>query len=170
MDISLLQKPVFVAVIAIVLLAAALGMALQARHSYTKKPLLNFSERKLLAGLEEIVTTLGEYRVFCQVSYGEFLHTKRQKSFWRINAKRADFVIVDAEFLPVAVVEYQGAGHWGSTRSSARAARDRDVIKRRACESASIAWIEIPARYAKVDLHAALVSVLGQELQVGRAG
>jgi len=51
----------------------------------------------------------------CQVSYGEFLSCNNRQKFFSINAKRADFVVYDTRFRVLAVVEYQGDGHYGRT-------------------------------------------------------
>lgn len=150
-------------------LFAAAGLALGAgllllilqkiEAHFQTKALLNKSEMRLFHIIEAMLRGK-PYRLLCQVSYGEFLRTSSKKAFWKVNAKRADFLIVDQDFKPVAVIEYQGAGHFGRTGQSARDARIRDLTKFRACKSAGLPWIEIAAKIdrdkIKADLDAAL--------------
>lgn len=112
---------------------------------FTTRSLLNRSEQQLHALL------CGElpagYRLLCQVSYGEILACRSRARFRRINSKRADFVICDGDWQPVAVIEYQGSGHFGRDRAGARDARRRDREKRRAATEAGLHFLEVPARF-----------------------
>ena len=56
-------------------------------------------------------------------------------------------IICDANFEPVGVVEYQGAGHKGRNRASRQRAEESDRQKRRALTEAGVPMIEVPARY-----------------------
>lgn len=112
---------------------------------FTTKPLLNKSEIRLFKILHNI--TPENFHVFSQVSYGEFLRCASNRKFWTINAKRADFVICDYEFNVVAVVEYQGSGHYGSTRKSHENAKSRDRAKLKALTEANIPMVEIPPKF-----------------------
>lgn len=53
------------------------------------------------------------------------------------NAKRVDFLIVDADWEPCVAIEYQGSGHYKGN------ARARDAIKRAVCEKADVAFMEV---------------------------
>ncbi len=130
-------------------------------RSYAARTVLNKSERSLFAIIERTLSGMpSRPRLLCQVCYGEFLTSRSKRAFWRINAKRADFLIIDRDFNPLAVIEYQGRGHYGSTRKAAANAKARDRIKRQACISADIPWIEIPARYDAEGLRAELTALL----------
>ncbi|MCL4068169.1 DUF2726 domain-containing protein [Pseudomonas sp. GX19020] len=130
-------------------------------RSYAARTVLNKSERSLFTIIERTLSGIpSRPRLLCQVCYGEFLSSPSKRAFWRINAKRADFLIVDREFKPLAVIEYQGRGHYGSNRKTAANAKARDRIKRQACVSAGIPWIEIPASYDADGLRAELVALL----------
>ena len=145
---------------AALMMLLALVIALRPAR-FTSKAILNKTERRLFDLLVRAVRDLRpDARVLAQVSYGEFLRSKNRKAFWSINARRADFLIVDAEFAPLAVVEYQGRGHFGSSRRAARAARQGDRIKARACRSAGIDWIEIPARFTVAEVRQLLQQAL----------
>ncbi len=133
---------------------------------FTAKAVLNKTEQRLYGVLVSVVGEMMPHaKVLCQVSYGEFLRSNNRKAFWSINARRADFLIVDDVFAPFAVIEYQGHGHSGSSRRSARAARQGDRIKERACRSAGVAWIEIPARFTVADVSNTLEAALNPRVR-----
>jgi len=82
------------------------------------------------------------FYVFPQVSLGELVRTspktpsaaRRSKdAYLAINSKRCDIVLADNTGLPVAVFEYQGAGHHSGTASL------RDEVKRLAVTRAGTA-------------------------------
>ncbi|MDH2328323.1 DUF2726 domain-containing protein [Cereibacter sp. SYSU M97828] len=131
-----------------VALAAAFAIKRVAGR-YTARPVLNKSEQRLFSILTSAVATLPapQPQLLCQVNYGEFLSSRSRAAFFRINAKRCDFLLVDREFRPVLVIEYQGAGHYGSGRTARRSAVERDRVKRRALASAGVPLMEIPASY-----------------------
>lgn len=79
---------------------------------------------------------------------GEILGSDNKQAYWAINNKRTDFVAIDRTGHPVAAVEYHRAGHYQSDSSV------RDAVKREACKSAGIAFIELPARYTESDIMA----------------
>lgn len=55
--------------------------------------------------------TKGQYKINMQTNLGEILKSSPDEHK-TINCKRADFCIVDKEFMPVAVVEVNGTGHY----------------------------------------------------------
>lgn len=77
-----------------------------------------------------------QLKVFTQVSLGEILNADSEH-YRYINAKRVDFCITNRNFMPVAVVEYQGSGHFNETYE------ERDAIKREAVESAGLFYIPL---------------------------
>ncbi|WP_165352878.1 DUF2726 domain-containing protein [Loktanella sp. IMCC34160] len=133
--------------------AVALGRG-GLRSSITVVAICNSSEQVLRAAIARLLRQAGflDMMVFPQVSYGEFLKTSDRKLFWSFNAKRADMVIIAADYRPVAVVEYQGSGHWGRTRRDGRDAERRDTLKRRVLARAGLPLIEVPARWNESDL------------------
>lgn len=136
-------------VVALVLLSAVLGGGKNAYGTFTRTPLLNATERKLAGVLERSAQTVfgPTTRLLAQVSYGEFLKGGDQAAQARINQKRADFVLVDARFEVLCVVEYQGRGHHGSSPEARANAEHRDKVKRAACASAGIALVEVPPTF-----------------------
>ncbi len=71
-----------------------------------------------------------------QTSLGEILRSSHE-GYKTINSKRVDFCIVDKEFMPVAVIEVNGTGHYQGD------ALQRDETKRVAIEGAGIKYIAI---------------------------
>jgi Protein of unknown function (DUF2726) len=130
--------------------------------AFETRPLLNKSEFQVLLVLEEAVRALNAgHRVMAQTCYGEFLKLQTRernedtnRAYRSINSKRADFVIIDGAGYPVAVVEYQGTGHYQGT------AELRDAVKREACRSAGVALIEVVAVFDKKGLSAEIRQTL----------
>lgn len=105
-------------------------------------PLLNKQEIKVYESLLENiqVASNNEYKVFAQVSLGEILKNSDRSSFNRINQKRADFCIVDRNYMPIAVIEYHGGGHYRGNY------QERDEIKQQATEYAGLIYHAILER------------------------
>lgn len=109
------------------------------------RALLNQPERKLHRELSKIVGQSATHTLLAQVSMGEFLRIEGKrvsKSIWltamnAFNSKRVDFLIVDADWLPCIVIEYQGTGHSLGNASA------RDAIKRAVCARAKIPMVEV---------------------------
>lgn len=116
---------------------------------FRKRPLMNKSEYRVFYKLEKLLTASHRgYRVFSQVSLGEILGSDDKQAYLAINSKRADFVIIDWSGQPIAVVEYNGSGHYQDD------AILRDAVKREACNSAGIAFIELTEGYTDADIEA----------------
>lgn len=119
------------------------------KSEFRKCPLMNKSEYGVFCKLERLLSASQRgYRVFAQVSLGEILGSDDKQAYLAINSKRADFVIIDWAGQPIAVVEYQGTGHYKND------ATVRDAVKREACKSAGIAFIELSASYSAADIEA----------------
>jgi len=144
--------------LALLVLAAVLFLRRLRRARFVARPLLNTPEQRVHAMLVRAVPkSFGiSARLFAQVSYGEFLDSPDRRAFWSINARRADFLITDAEFRPLCVVEYQGSGHFGHNAQAEARARQGDTIKRRALASAGVALVELPAKVTPTELAQAL--------------
>lgn len=126
---------------------------------FRKRPLMNKSEYRVFCNLEKLLSVSHRgCRVFAQVSLGEILGSDDKEAYLAINSKRADFVIIDWSGQPIAVVEYHGTGHYQGD------ATVRDAVKREACNSAGIAFIELPARYTDTD-----IAAISDHLQVKAA-
>ena len=118
--------------------------------SFKPKRLLNKGEQRVLAALEPIVAQLEPgWRVWTQVSLGEVLDADSVEAFNTINAKRVDFLAVDANQRPRLAIEYQGQGHHQGPAAA------RDAVKREALRRAGVGYGEVfagdgPAELAQV--------------------
>lgn len=108
------------------------------RTRFSKKKVLNSQEGKLYWILVRAVQSIQNkpYSLLSQVSLGEILKHDGEE-YRHINCKRADFCIVDRQFEPFMLIEYNGEGHYSNDSST------RDEIKRVACDSAGIHYITI---------------------------
>lgn len=143
-----LEGPTQLMLLFVALFGAALALVVIgniSRPKFQTKTLINKSEIRLFWMITKQLPH--GFRVMVQVSYGEILRCRSRRKFFTINAKRADLVICDREFNVVAVIEYQGGGHYGSTAKSRRNAIGRDRQKRRALAEAGVALVEIPAQF-----------------------
>jgi hypothetical protein len=102
------------------------------------------------------------FYVFPQVALGQILRTEpasgaaADAAYRAINSKRCDLLLADRSGLPVAVLEFQGSGHYvGDT------AQQRDEIKRRALERAGIRYVEIHAGDTPQQMQRVIRQVLG---------
>ena len=124
----------------VAMLLNIVGAAL--RPQFKLRPLMNKAESAVYRQL--VKAAPAGWVVMCQVSYGAFLSNKSRKRYWTVNAKRADFIITDGGSDVVAVIEYQGSGHYGSSRQGRERAEKSDRIKRTATTEAGIHFFELP--------------------------
>ena len=117
---------------------------------FVPRPVLNHQEARLYRKVEARLPR--GYRLLAQVSYGEMLRCRDQARFLTINARRADFVLVDAGFNVVAVIEYDGPGHTGYTRRTRERAALGDSRKTVALQEAGLTLLRIPADYTPAAL------------------
>ena len=128
--------------------------------AFSARPLLNKSELWLYRTLErwrrDHARTLN---LSAQVSYGSFLNA--ENGGWRsVASKHADFVFWGEGGHVRAIIEFDGAGHYGNSRAEAAKVRDRDRIKNQAALSANIPLIRFPASSTAEDVHRILAEVL----------
>ena len=109
-----------------IIVAVAVGLSWRPR--FTARPLLNRSEIKLRSTIARMLPR--GFLLMAQVSYGEMLANKSRSRYLTVNSKRADMVICDYDFNPLVVIEYQGAGHNGTSWRSLIDTRRRDRKKR----------------------------------------
>lgn len=118
------------------------------KADFTKSALLNKSEALLFSELSHLLESKHQQqgvKLFSQVSMGEFIQSKSVMAFNLINRKRVDFLIVDQQYNPVIVIEYQGSGHYQNN------AVERDAIKKECCRKANIEYIEFKQNYDELD-------------------
>lgn len=131
------------------------------------KRVLNGGETTVYASACSVTAGIDpSWRVWPQVSLGEVLRTEGRsdadrEAFRWINSKRVDFLVVDGAGWPVAVIEFQGSGHYQGN------AGERDAVKRTVLPRAGIRYIEVAAPLTKRRLH--LDAFLGEELRAAVA-
>ena len=101
---------------------------------FYKQDLLNKSERKLYW---KLLKSKKSYFVFAQISLGEILRNDNKYHYKTIMCKRADFCVTDKNFNPIAVIEYNGKGHYSDTSNL------RDSIKQTATQNAGLLFVAI---------------------------
>ena len=114
---------------------------------YGLQNLLNQSEISIYWTLINLLK--GKYLINPQVSLGEILSCNDNLGYRAINSKRVDFVITDKGFRPIAVVEFQGKGHYQGDH------RIRDAVKYNALNRAGVKYIEVFTNQ-KDEIHKAL--------------
>lgn len=116
-----------------------------AKSDFYKVPLMNKEEYKLFCHLSNLLEQHRPFRLFTQVSMGEFINSPDKDAFLCINSKRVDFLIINGRGEAVIVIEYQGKGHFQNN------AIERDAIKKEACRKANITYLEFYPDYGTPD-------------------
>lgn len=113
-------------------------LSITLNNKYEKKRMLNKTEEEVYKIILRMIYlhAKGQYKINMQTSLGEILKSSPD-GHKTINCKRVDFCIVDKEFMPVAVIEVNGTGHYQGD------ALLRDETKRTAIECAGITYIAI---------------------------
>ncbi|MFA0340726.1 DUF2726 domain-containing protein [Vibrio sp. 10N.222.54.C3] len=102
-----------------------------------KRSILNKSERNVYFALKKLTNSFkGEFYIYPQINLGEIISAPDSPTgtaaYSAINSKRVDFCIADRHFNPIAVIEFQGEGHFQGD------AKLRDDIKYKAATKAGI--------------------------------
>jgi hypothetical protein len=120
-------------------LDAAEQLRLVMEAEFSARPLLNKSERRVLAHLDRALAEEAPgWRAMGQVSLGEILSSRDLDAYLAVNSKRVDLLIVDADCRPLHAVEFQGKGHHAGNTAAAR-----DAVKKEALRRAGIGYVEI---------------------------
>lgn len=115
--------------------------------TFTAKTVLSRTEANVMAAAEAAIAEAGlRWRVLAQVALGEVLSSPEEAAFRAINAKRVDLLIMSERRLPLAVIEYQGEGHWQGEAPA------RDAVKKEALRRAGIGYIEITPKHGPEDV------------------
>jgi hypothetical protein len=127
---------------------------------FSARPMLNTSEFRLYRALERWRREHApRLNLSAQVGYGSFLTSETDD--WRsIASKHADFVFWGQDGYVQAIIELDGDGHYGNSRTEAAKVRERDRIKNAAALSANIPLIRIPQNSNAQDIHRTLAEVL----------
>lgn len=108
------------------------------RAGFSPKPFMNKSELKLFRILEGwLAQNARDHHISAQATYGAFLGCADYSKWRLMSAKRADFVIFDRTGNVQLIVEFDGGGHYGSTRQDAASVKSRDDQKNAAAATAA---------------------------------
>lgn len=141
--------------------------ALKACKISVKRP-INRQAYKVFVKIEEVLASdAPKARVLAEVGMGAFLSTAEGWEFCRhsklaftsFNAKRVDFLVIDALGHPAFVVEYQGSGH-----HLGGSAAYRDMLKREALRKAGIEMVEISVFHSDAEVSALLQGAVQRNL------
>lgn len=121
---------------------------------FAPKPLMSDNGARLLDDVETIIADLGtEWRVMAQVSLAEIVASSDAAAVSALDAHYVDLLIVAADRMPVAVVEYQALGQ----------VRDDDAVraavKREALRRAGIVYFEVRSQDVPGELRDHLAAV-----------
>lgn len=130
--------------------------------TFGRKPILWPKEYRTLKLAEKVVKQYGrrDCHLWAQVNLGELITVESVTSqkAWNarssINSKRSDIVLTDSKGYALALIEYQGAGHYNDT------AVKRDKVKRLAAQRAGVAFIEIMGHWSDPQIEAELSRAL----------
>ena len=105
---------------------------------FTSQRLLAENIQRVLEALEIIIAELGQdWRVMPQVHLTEFIGSPDKASEAAVRDHRIDLLIVSAQQMPVAAVEYQALGQIHDD------AAINDAVKREALRRADVPYIEV---------------------------
>lgn len=111
---------------------------------FSIQPLLNKGESRVFKELAQAVLECEpSWQVMAQVSLGEILRSEDAAAYRCINAKRVDLLLVDGNYIPRHVIEYQGRGHFQGTAAA------RDAVKKEALRRAGIGYHEVVAGFTR---------------------
>jgi hypothetical protein len=121
------------------------------RARFETRRLLSPGERRVFLQTEAALRARRlSWRVMAQVSLGEILASPDPDAYAAVNSKRADLLLVTRAGEPIAVIEYQGEGHYQE------AAAARDAVKKEALRRAGVDYIEVTPRHTPDDLARAI--------------
>ena len=132
-----------------------------------RRGVMNKSELKMFGMLRNDLPH--DWLLMCQVSYGAMLKNRDYKRYMSINSKRADFVVFSPEMSVVAVIEYQGAGHFGRSAQSRQRAEVSDRVKRQALSEANIPLVEIPEKFDREYVQKLVAAIVGPDSETSGA-
>lgn len=111
------------------------------------KKVISGTEAKVMAPAEAAISEANlRLRVMAQVALGEVLASDDDTAFYAVNAKRVDLLIMSERRDALAVIEYQGQGHYQG------AAPTRDAIKKEALRKAGVRYTEITHEHGPDDV------------------
>jgi very-short-patch-repair endonuclease len=140
--VGLLILLVIVVIVAALVQRLAPGRRRQSFPFSKRKYLFSAAERSFYEVLRRLIP---DHTIFAKVRLADLVHATAKGSEWRahqnrIDRKHVDFVICNADLVPVMAVELDDSSHDELRR------RDRDLFVDQVMTAAGIPYVRIPAR------------------------
>ena len=119
----------------------------------TIKKIMNIEETKIFYSILKIFK---DYNIYKQVSFKAFLDAEENTEVWKtFRDFYCDFLITykrgDKINEPIAVIEYDGAGHFGNTQDMKEKIKNNDLIKEMLINKAGMKYFIIKENDIKTD-------------------
>ncbi|WP_297277800.1 DUF2726 domain-containing protein [uncultured Brachyspira sp.] len=115
------------------------------------KKIMNIEETKIFFSILKIFK---DYNVYKQVSFKAFLDAEEDTDVWKtFRDFYCDFLITykngDKINQPIAVIEYNGAGHFGNTEEMKEKIKNNDMVKEKLINKAGMQYFVIEENVIK---------------------
>ena len=109
------------------------------------KKIMNIEESKIFFSMLKVFK---DYNIYKQVSYKAFLDAEEDTDIWKSYRDfYSDFLITykrgDNTNKPIAIIEYDGAGHYGHTEEMKERIKNNDLVKEQLIKKAGMKFFII---------------------------
>lgn len=109
------------------------------------KKIMNIEESKIFFSMLKVFK---DYNIYKQVSYKAFLDAEEDTDIWKSYRDfYSDFLITykrgDNTNKPIAIIEYNGAGHYGHTEEMKERIKNNDLVKEQLIKKAGMKYFII---------------------------
>ena len=109
------------------------------------KKIMNIEESKIFFSMLKVFK---DYNIYKQVSYKAFLDAEEDTDIWKSYRDfYSDFLITykrgDNTNKPIAIIEYDGAGHYGHTEKMKKRIKNNDLVKKKIIKKAGMKYFII---------------------------
>ena len=109
------------------------------------KKIMNIEESKIFFSMLKVFK---DYNIYKQVSYKAFLDAEEDTDIWKSYRDfYSDFLITykrgDNTNKPIAIIEYDGAGHYGHTEEMKERIKNNDLVKEQLIKKAGMKYFII---------------------------
>ncbi|MEI0567810.1 DUF2726 domain-containing protein [Brachyspira pulli] len=109
------------------------------------KKIMNIEESKIFFSMLKVFK---DYNIYKQVSYKAFLDAEEDTNIWKSYRDfYSDFLITykrgDNTNKPIAIIEYDGAGHYGHTEEMKERIKNNDLVKEQLIKKAGMKYFII---------------------------
>ena len=112
------------------------------------KKIMNIEESKIFFSMLKVFKDYNIYKHYKQVSYKAFLDAEEDTDIWKSYRDfYSDFLITykrgDNTNKPIAIIEYDGAGHYGHTEEMKERIKNNDLVKEQLIKKAGMKYFII---------------------------